>query len=534
MNRLITLVFTAVALFSAHAQESPKQRGLQSITSNKIKSQLEFLASDWMQGRETGEPGADMAADYIRSMFLYSGVNPGGSFKHLHAYESRYFQTFHLLRQIKPAEYSLTLKTRNGNTSFSPTTDFRVLNDINYALSIQSDVVFAGYGLKNDLLGYNDYQKLDVKGKVVMVLDGYPGINEKSSPGQQKFAAVYEGLSPSGLVSKKRDLAQELGASAIIVINTDALDVVNPPVNIWRYNYGKHYEGNEPPPKGNRMWIPGTEENDFVFCLVTRSVGEKILGHKINLAHYEQVAASDKPIANRFLKDCEITFSVQPENEVIQARNVLARINGADSSKTVVVGAHYDHVGMRGDKIYNGADDNASGTVAVLTLANAFITAGVKPKFNLVFACWTGEEKGLLGSEYYIRSLSKDDSVIYYLNFDMIGRDDERDTLKNTATFTYSAFIPEVEDMISKGIKEWNLDLVLTYRARMNPRGGSDFQPFAQRGIPVGYFMAGWHDAYHQPWDEFRDINLHKTEQITKAAYLNIWSIAFEEEGNFK
>jgi hypothetical protein len=527
MNRLIALSITAMALFTAIAQPNPKQMGLQTITTNKIHSQLEFLASDWMQGRETGEPGVDMAADYIRSMFLFAGIEPVGKGMLGLKSENGYFQPFYLLRQAKPQAYSLSLETEDNHIQFSASTDFRVLNAEKNNRHIASEVVFAGYGLKSELLGYNDYHKLDVNGKVVVVLDGYPGIKGEKSGKQTMFVNEYGKFSSSHLTSKKRDLAEELGARAIIVVNTDPQGVVNDPVNIWRYNYGKRYEGNEPPSRGKRMWLPGTEEEDIVMCLVTRQVGSQLLGDIGFIANYENAAASDKPLKNSVLKNTRITLSVRTENEVIQARNVLAMIKGADTTKTVVVGAHYDHIGMRGGLIYNGADDNASGTAAVLTLANAFKAAGVTPKYNLVFACWTAEEKGLLGSEYFVKSLGKNDSVVYYLNFDMIGRDDERDTVKNTATFTYSAIYPEVEDMISKGIEEYNLNLVLTYRPRMNPRGGSDFQPFAQRGIHIGYFMAGWHDAYHQPWDEFESINIPKTTEITKAAYLNIWGIAY-------
>jgi hypothetical protein len=527
MKRLIALAITTMALFTAIAQPNPKQTGLQTITTNKIHSQLEFLASDWMQGRETGEPGVDMAADYIRSMFLYAGIDPVGRGVPGFSGDEGYFQPFYLLRQAKPSVCTMTLHAEDGSTEFSESTDFRVLYAGKNNLNIASEVVFAGYGLKSELLGYNDYHKLEVKGKVVVVLDGYPGIKGEESHKQKLFVNEYDKFSSSNLASKKRDLAEELGARAIIVVNTDPQGVVNDPVNIWRYNYGKRYEGNEPPERGKRMWLPGTEEEGIVICVVTRQAGNQLLGGNGFIADYEQAATSDKPLKNSALKNARLTLSVRTESEVIQARNVLAMIKGTDTTKTVVVGAHYDHVGMRGELIFNGADDNASGTAAVLTLANAFKTAGVTPKYNLVFACWSGEEKGLLGSEYFVKSLGKNDSVIYYLNFDMIGRDDERDTVKNTATFTYSAIYPEVEDMISKGIEEYNLNLVLTYRPRMNPRGGSDFQPFAQKGIRIGYFMAGWHDAYHQPWDEFRAINIPKATEITKAAYLNIWSIAY-------
>jgi Zn-dependent M28 family amino/carboxypeptidase len=187
-----------------------------------------------------------------------------------------------------------------------------------------------------------------------------------------------------------------------------------------------------------------------------------------------------------------------------------------------------DHMGMDNGKIWNGADDNASGTVAVMTLAKAFAASGVKPRRTILFCAWTGEEKGLLGSEYFTQypSAGKIGDYKFYMNFDMISRDDETDTLKNKAGITYTKAFPKLEEITKQDIQDFKLNLNLKITSADAPKGGSDFTAFTNNKIPVIAWMAAMHPDYHQPSDQVNLVNWNKMLEIIKLGYLQLWEAA--------
>lgn len=209
--------------------------------------------------------------------------------------------------------------------------------------------------------------------------------------------------------------------------------------------------------------------------------------------------------------------------------NVLAAIRGKNENEYVIVGAHYDHLGidpaLEGDKIYNGADDNASGVSAVLQIAKAFVVSGKQPERTVVFAFWDGEEKGLLGSEYFVRTCPFIENVKGYLNFDMIGRNSNE---KEPAQFDYfyTESHPVFADWIKKDISRYKLDLVPVYHPWNRPVGGSDNASFAKRDIPVIWYHTNGHPDYHMPGDHAGKINWNKLVDITRASFLNLWNMA--------
>ncbi|MBN2572371.1 MAG: M28 family peptidase, partial [Ignavibacteriales bacterium] len=157
-----------------------------------------------------------------------------------------------------------------------------------------------------------------------------------------------------------------------------------------------------------------------------------------------------------------------------------------------------------------------------------------KPKRTIIFALWTGEEKGLLGSRYYVQSLKDDvDKVVAYLNYDMISRDSEDDSLGVECSMTYTKAFSKFEEMTKSNIKNNDLKLDVNYRPSENPRGGSDHTPFAEKDVPIFYFMAGFHTEYHTPVDEVDKVNYNKMAEIIKVGFLNIWEIANMPE-NFR
>lgn len=218
-------------------------------------------------------------------------------------------------------------------------------------------------------------------------------------------------------------------------------------------------------------------------------------------------------------------------SRTLQLRNVLGMIPGQNQEEFVVVGAHYDHLGtdqnILGDGTFNGADDNASGVSAVLQIAKAFLQDGKMPRRNIIFAFWDGEEKGLLGSQYFTATYPNIQKVRSYLNFDMIGRNTS-ESKPNHVVFFYTAANPAFGDWLKNDIKKYKLQLEPDYRAWDKPVGGSDNGSFAQAGIPILWYHTDAHKDYHQPTDTPEKLNWQKLVDITKAAYLNAWKMANE------
>lgn len=233
-------------------------------------------------------------------------------------------------------------------------------------------------------------------------------------------------------------------------------------------------------------------------------------------------------------------FQVDPDsiavirNEVHQKlsmRNVLAKIEGKKKNEYVIIGAHYDHLGidpmLEGDQIYNGADDNASGVSAALQIARAFVTSGIQPERTVIFAFWDGEEKGLLGSRYFTQHFADTKQIKGYLNFDMIGRNNDEANPMQVVYF-YTEAHPVFGDWLKNDILKYGLGLKPDYKPWDRPIGGSDNASFARLDIPVIWYHTDGHPDYHMPGDHTDKINWTKLVDITKAAYLNLWNLANE------
>ena len=222
----------------------------------------------------------------------------------------------------------------------------------------------------------------------------------------------------------------------------------------------------------------------------------------------------------------------QEVHQKLSMRNVLGMIPGKNTKEYVIVGAHFDHLGidpvLDGDQIYNGADDNASGVSAVLQIARAFLASGQQPERNVIVAFWDGEEKGLLGSKYFVQTCSFLSQIKGYLNFDMIGRNNKPQQPKQVVYF-YTAVHPVFGDWLKEDIRKYGLQLEPDYRAWENPIGGSDNGSFAKVGIPIIWYHTDGHPDYHQPSDHADRLNWDKIVEITKASFLNMWKMANEK-----
>lgn len=235
-------------------------------------------------------------------------------------------------------------------------------------------------------------------------------------------------------------------------------------------------------------------------------------------------------------------FQVHPDSiaklkedvhQKLSMRNILGKIEGKNPNEYVVIGAHYDHLGfdpmLDGDRIYNGADDNASGVSAVLQVAKAFLVSGEQPERTVIFAFWDGEEKGLLGSEYFMLNYPHINKIKGYLNYDMIGRN-SNEAVPAQFDYFYTEANKAFGDWLKNDIKKYNLDLIPVYHPWDKPVGGSDNSSFAKRDIPIIWYHTNGHPDYHMPSDHVEKLNWNKLVDITKASFLNMWNLANEKE----
>jgi len=591
MKKLMFFVIVLIAIcnLTSNAQVTPKEKGLQAITLDAIKGQLEFLSSDWMEGRATGERGAYLAADYIASMFKVFGVapagdaamggrgrfrmpmnppaaapaaptaptapaaaaanrpaanqpaaapaptaagpagpfGPGGQGGQPFTPSKTYFQNFTLI-EIQPTGGS-TLIIRKGSQEyiFKEGIDFSI-SRATMDVKFDASVVFVGYGIVDKANGIDDFAGVDVKGKVIIRLSGFPGYADNTSPMYKKLIgdnmrAQFE------MQRKKSDAITNLGVLGVIdlTINSDVTkrwgvykfdNILAPAESTQRTNWSS-------------MRLDGKEvTSDPATLTITERVSNLLIKEGgLDIARYEKDAAAGtvkfKPV---LLTGLSAALNVSVNAKRINVRNVVAIIEGENPNEYVAVGAHMDHLGMDNGKIWNGADDNASGTVAVMTLAKAFAASGVKPKRSIVFCTWTGEEKGLLGSGYYTNypSVGKMSDYKFYMNFDMIARDATNDTAKNMAGITYTKAYPKLEEITKAAVAEYNLNLNLNIRSQDAPTGGSDYTAFTENKIPVIAWMAAMHADYHQPSDEVSLVNWNKMLDIIKLGYLQLWEVA--------
>ncbi|KAA6343867.1 Aminopeptidase S [termite gut metagenome] len=242
-------------------------------------------------------------------------------------------------------------------------------------------------------------------------------------------------------------------------------------------------------------------------------------------------------------------YKQAPTYRRLNLRNVAGYIEGQRKDEYVVIGAHYDHVGVDellvGDQIYNGADDNASSVAVVLQIANAYAASGEKPLRSIIFAFWDGEEVNYLGSEYFVANFAQLPSIKAYINLDMVGREGllpvlypefriPEKTAENNAEgkqfhLLYTGELTQLSEQVSKNIRQNHLNIepmpsLLAHKSR-----GSDNLSFSLREIPVLWFFTGLHPDYHTPDDEVERIDLDKLTDIAKAVYFSIWHLANKE-----
>ena len=542
INHFAILLAVSALTLTINGQVSPKEKGLQSINQNVIKGQLEFLSSDWMEGRATGERGSFLAADYIASMLKVSGAAPAGDFQSgprvrtaspggIQSAPPRpsqsYFQNFSLIESQPAGTSVLTLAKGGQEYKFRENVDF-MISRASMEMSLTAPVVFVGYGIQDKTLGIDDYAGIDVKGKIVLRVTGFPGYNDITSPMYKKLVGDNQ-RSQYEIQRNKSEIPGKLGAAGVIdlTLNRDAAKSWG----VYKFNYNMSPAESGTRTNWSSMRLDGKEiSSSPVIITITERVSNLLIKEGgLDIARYEKEAAAGntkfKPVV---LPGISAGLVINVNSQRVRVRNVVAIIEGENMNEFIAVGAHMDHMGTDNGKIWNGADDNASGTVAVMTLARAIAESGVKPKRSIVFCAWTGEEKGLLGSEYFTLypPAGKIGDYKFYMNFDMIARDAANDTARNMAGITYTKAYPKLEEITKKAVEDYKINLKLNIRSNEAPTGGSDYTAFTANKIPVIAWMAAMHPDYHQPSDEVSLVNWDKMTEIIKLAYLQLWEAA--------
>ena len=507
-------MFIAVSIFA----QSPIEKGLESIKMPVIKAQLEFLSSDWMEGREIGERGELLSSDYIASIMKSYELEP---------YKSSYFQEFTVVNYKKSKDQKFTIikngKNHKEEIVLSNETDFMIEGG-RISKNLLGNLVFVGYGLKLPKLKYDDFKGLDLKGKFLVKFNGYPGFKNKGSELHKKFAPKNRAESRK-YYNQIYKIAKEKGALGIITIVPEKGINYHVKKSVERYK-SKMYEGDKPlkPFGSKRFYLAGRKfPNSLMTVAVSPRVGELLL-RDVNIQTKNYFKGKVTKNNSKFIRGIKVNIHRKVDTKLVKCRNVAGVLKGKDTTQCIIVGAHYDHLGKYNGYVWNGADDNGSGVIGMLNIARAMKNSGVKPEKNIVFVAFTGEEKGLLGSRYFANKLDDPSKVKYMLNLDMISRDSKKDTLGNTCAMIIKKH-KKLRSYIEKANKDYNLELKLKFWESEGTSGGSDHAPFAQRGIPFNFFWAGWHNDYHKPTDEIEKINWDKMLKLTKLGFIHVYMI---------
>ena len=487
------------------------------ITTADLSKHLNIIASDAYEGRETGEKGQKMAAEYIANQFKADGLT--GPVKS----GNPYYQTFNLEKTYWEPGYV----TVDGKR-YTFLTDFYVQGDPAFSNETALETVFAGYGIEDS--SYTDYTNLDVKGKAVLMYLGEPTSQGKSLITQTNKPSAW-----STDWKKKSNVAAQKGAVAVIIISSRMS-----PDEFAQYvarikAASEHASVKFPKEQAEAPEVPG--------IFVGPEMGARLLNttpRNLTLYH-SQVSKAGKAIASSFKPIKNIQVKLARKRELLPTENVLGLVEGTDKKdEIVVVTAHYDHVGIQNGKVYNGADDDGSGTVTVLELAQAFAQAkkeGHGPRRSMLFMTVTGEEKGLLGSEYYTENpLFPLENTVVNFNIDMIGRLDKDHA--NNPNYVYvigsdklSSELHAIGEAANKQYAQ--LDLDYRYNDPEDPNRfyyRSDHYNFAKNKIPVAFYFNGVHEDYHKDTDEVSKILFDKMEKIGRLVFYTAWEVANRDE----
>lgn len=499
--------------FSAFGQKDLTQlKYAETITAADLKSRLEVIASDDFEGRETGQPGQKKAAKYIQARFEEFGYKP---IEKLGGYQ----QEFKL-----QLTYPDTVKLIVGADTLKFLKDMYYFPGFGDMLLETKDLMYLGYGIDDEK--YSDYKGQEVAGRVLMISGDEP-VNKK---GVSYLTGTKDFSDWTVDWTKKIDLAREKKAKTLLVIDDNFTTSVT---QFGRYIKRPNLElGDEP-----------SEKSGIPLIYISSKMANKILkGAGVKGTHQKlEKTINKKGKSVSELLNVSVTIDVKKNREELTSENVLAYLPGTEKpEELLVITSHYDHLGKKGDKIFNGADDDGSGTTTLLELAEAFSLAskeGNGPKRSILFMTVSGEEKGLLGSEFYTENpVFPLENTVANLNIDMVGRIDENHAPDSNYVYIIGSdkLSTELHQLSEEANKTYSgIDFDYTYNDENDPNRfyyRSDHYNFAKNNIPVIFYFTGVHEDYHQPTDTVEKIMFQKTENIARLVFHTAWEIANREK----
>lgn len=504
---LFCLLLSPLNYVQAHNPGKPDPNaGVNIISASALKDYLYFIASDEMEGRDTPSKGLDMTAKFLAMNMSRWGLKPGGD-------NGSYFQKMQISRsRTDAANTSIEI----GGQSYKTGADFIAFPN---AVDITAPVVFVGHGWVNKAKNINPYQNIDIKDKIVIITNSWP----KGS----SFMELY-GENRKDWINPYKYIESN-GGKAIISL-TDFNDLVS-----WERILTRYQE------RGESTFDKLQKSSSMPFIILSPKLLDKLFAKESKHASDLFYDSNQEVTPFALTETNKITLKVAVKKDTESTQNVIAILEGSDpvlKDEYVAIGAHYDHVGVNnsitGDKIYNGADDDGSGTVAVLQLAEAFANAP-RPKRSIMFVWHCGEEKGLLGSRYLTKFPTVPlDKIITQLNIDMIGRSKkagDNNPANNELSSSDEIYVIGSKLMstelgqVSESVNNSNLNLKFNYKYD-DPNDPnrfffrSDHFNYAQKGIPIIFYFDGVHEDYHKPTDSPDKIDYQKMEKVTRTIYL--------------
>jgi hypothetical protein len=522
---VLFLVFSFVLPSAVFAQTAPavkitakEKQMAEAITAEQLKQFLYFVASDEMEGRDTPSRGLDLTAKFIALMLERWKFKPAGD-------DGTFFQKIALKSESIDA-VNTVLKI--GDESFKLNDDFFRLTGNG---SANAPMVFGGGGWMVKSKNIDALAGVDVKGKIVVLYgEGFPNPNRLTPLPQGVTQADLTGENGNDWADPLKNAAQK-GAVGVILVASPQIQAA------WGQLRNFLSRGAMYPEKLREGG--GDLSTPFPVMLVSAKVGDAIFAG----------ASADKTSPNAFEIGKQASMNSTSRVEMKSTQNVVAVWEGSDpvlKNEYVAIGAHYDHDGVnpnaRGeDKIWNGADDDGSGTVAVLAIAEALARSNTRPKRSILFVWHAGEEKGLWGSQYFNKFPTVDiKNVVAQLNIDMIGRSKkDGDTNPKNAELSGpneiyvigSEMMSTTLGAVTKAVNSGYLNMTYNYKYD-DPKDPnrfffrSDHFHYAANGIPIVFWFDGVHEDYHQPSDHPDKIDYEKMEKVTRTIFLTLWKIA--------
>jgi len=521
MKRLFLLLLAAsVAAQTAGTSPADFASGVRHIQLEDIRAKMYFLSNSNMAGRLIGTPQHEIAADYIAAQFMELGLQPAEK-------DKSYFQNFDMVSAWpeEPNGTTLTATIGGQQKTFQPGYDYERwwVQSVNNQ-SVQGPVEFLGYGTNAPEYSYNDFAGANLRGKVAMVLAREPGADDPKA----KFRGTWDTYHAYDWF--KVEQIRAAGAAAVLIVQPTLhfkeTRVPSAPPNYTfpSANYGM----------ADGLW-------DLPVFLITPETANFLLSAsgKTIAELQKQIDENSKP--NSFdVPGVSVKLEKNYKSQhLFQGRNVAALLEGSDpelKKQYVVVSGHYDHMGIVSSRLYAGADDDASGVVGTLEIAQAFVRGGIKPKRSILFICFDAEEEGLFGSWYYItHPLVPLADTAANLNMDMIGRDEESlawnnkaEQNRNMVNVLGTLYNPELRKMIEQ--QNQQVGLKLDFKQDVHDSAAwfsrSDHFWFATRSIPQVFFNTGEQPDYHTEYDTWDRINYPKMTKIVQLIFLSTAAVA--------